>query len=529
MNLKETLNLPDAAFTIPMKADLPQREPEIQKIWAEMDVYRTLQRERAGRPTFILHDGPPYTNSPIHTGTAMNKILKDFVVKSRTLMGFRAPYVPGYDNHGLPIEMAVQKKLRDQKIDYDIPTLRKACREHAQHYIGIQSVQFQRLGVFGLWEKAYNSLDFAYEAEIVRIFRRLVEAGYIYRGLRPVLWSPTSRTALADTEIIYQDHVSRAIYVAFPLKADAKGLFQHHPKAEAVIWTTTPWTIPANVALAFHPGLTYDLVRAGGRELLILRELKEKTLAAAGLPDQGTLASFTGAELEGTIFAHPIYGRDSIAVTADYVTTEDGTGIVHTAPGHGREDFMTGQKFGLPILCPVDEKGVLTAEAPGFEGVGFKECDTVVVEKLEDKGALLAASDHHHPYPHAERDGKPVIFRATEQWFIGIDLHDLRQKMLGEIEKVGWHPGSGQTRITAMIGGRPDWCISRQRPWGVGIPVFYGEESGEPVLDSVAINAVADLVQREGSDAWYVRTPEEILPEGYRHPVTGETKFRKET
>ena len=533
MNLKDTLNLPDPDFTIPMRANLAQREPEIQKEWAEMGIYQAIQVARQGAETFVLHDGPPYTNGPIHIGTALNKILKDFVVKSQSLMGKRAPYVPGFDNHGLPIELAVQAKFAAEKKTPTVVELRKACREHAEKFLKIQTEQFQRLGVFGMWDRPYASMDFRFEAEIARVFKRLVENGYVYRGLRPVLWSPTAQTALADTEIVYQDHTSKSIYVRFPLLEDPNALF---PKdTYCVIWTTTPWTIPANLAVAFHPDLTYALVRTPGAHYLLYEGLVERTMAKGGIAEFETVKTLKGSEIELTKFKHPVFERESLAVLADYVTTEDGTGVVHTAPGHGRDDFYTGKKYGLPILCPVNERGVLTEEAGEFAGVYYKKCDTVVVERLRELGHLLHVEDYRHSYPHAERDGNPVIFRATEQWFVGIDLpfhldptKTLRQRMLEEVDSVKWFPESGYKRFRGMIETRPDWCVSRQRPWGVGIPVFYGKESGEPVLDPTAIEAVAKLVEEKGSDAWYDVPAEEILPKGYEHPVTGETEFRKE-
>lgn len=521
--------MPDGDFTIPMKADLSAREPQIQARWNEMGLYEAIQTQRANSPAFVLHDGPPYTNGPIHLGTAMNKILKDFVVKSHTLLGYRAPYVPGFDNHGLPIEQSVMKQFADEKKTPTLDELRKACRVHAQKYIDIQSEQFQRLGVLGMWDRPYRSMDFKFEAEIVRVFKRLVEAGYVYRGLRPVLWSPTSQTALADTEIVYQDHTSRAIYVAFPLLKDTNNKFEGLSNVAAVIWTTTPWTIPANVAVAFHPDFTYDAVKVGDQIFVLLSELVEKTMAKIGAESYDVVRSFKGSELEFTEFKHPVFDRVSTAVLATYVTTEDGTGVVHTAPGHGREDFMTGQKYKLPILCPVDERGVLTEEAGEFAGVYYAKCDEVVVNRLRELGTLLSDEPYEHSYPHAERDGKPVIFRATEQWFINIDAHDLRARMMSEIDQVEWVPRSGYGRIKAMVGNRPDWCVSRQRPWGVGIPVFFGKDSGEPVLDPVAIEAVANAVEEGGSDAWFNLSPSEILPAGYKHPETGETEFTKET
>jgi isoleucyl-tRNA synthetase len=528
MDLRSTLNLPDPDFTIPMKADLPALEPRIQERWAEANLYHHIQEARKDAPTFVLHDGPPYTNSPIHIGTALNKILKDFVVKSRTMMGYRAPYVPGYDNHGLPIEQAVLKEFHERKEKPDVVTLRRACREHARKYIEIQTLQFQRLGVFGLWEAPYATMDFQYEAEIVRVFKRLVRSGFVYRGLRSTLWSPTSQTALADTEIVYQDHVSRAIFVRFPLREDRGGWAEGLDNLHTIIWTTTPWTIPANLAVAFHPSLEYSIVRSGKAHYLVAKTLSERVREAIGAEEWTPVREVLGASLEGSRFKHPIFDRDSVAVLADYVSSEEGTGVVHTAPGHGRDDFLTGVKYGLDILSPVDERGVLTWEAGEFQGVSYKDCDQVVVERLDELGHLLKAYDHAHSYPYSERDGKPVIFRATEQWFVGMDTNDLRNRMLEQIERVQWHPASGESRIGAMIRTRPDWCISRQRPWGVGIPILYGAESGKPVFDTEAIESVARLVEQEGSDAWFAKEPKEFLPPGYKHPETGETEFRKE-
>jgi isoleucyl-tRNA synthetase len=553
MDWKSTLNLPDQDFTIPMKADLPNREPSIQARWEDMGIYHAIQAARSEDPAFVLHDGPPYTNSPIHIGTAANKMLKDFVVKSRSMMGFRSPYVPGFDNHGLPIEQAVLRawaaevsgdpaKLEalgfkerpsdaqlQNRLKIELKELRERCRAHAAHYIGVQTDQFKRLGIFGLWDKPYTTMSFAYEAEIVRVFKRLVEVGQVYRGLRPVLWSPTSRTALADTEIVYRDHVSKAIYVAFPLANSGGHHLEDYENLATVIWTTTPWTIPANVACAFHPERIYAIVRAGDRHFLLYEGLVEKTMETCGITDYEQVAEIIGEQLTGVTFKHPLFDRESVAVMAEYVTTEDGTGVVHTAPGHGRDDFYTGLRYNLPILCPVDDSGILTAEAGEFEGLFYKQCDTHVVERLREVGALLHVSDYTHSYPHAERDDKPVIFRTTEQWFVSIDGNDLRDQMLQQIERVTWHPTNSIARIRGMIQNRPDWCISRQRPWGVGIPVFFGAKSGEPVLDPAVIEIVAHLVETEGSDAWFLKSAADILPPGYKHPSTGETEFRKET
>jgi len=521
------LNLPDANATIPMKANLPALEPQIQAKWDAEEIYARIIAARAGAPTFVLHDGPPYTNSPIHIGTALNKILKDFVVKSRTLMGYKAPYVPGYDTHGLPIEQAVTKKLTEKKGQFTPDEMRKASREHVAEFAAIQTSQFKRLGVFGLWEKPYKTLDFAYEAEIVRVFKRLVEKNLVYRGLRPTQWSPTLRTALAETEIVYKDHTSKAIYVAFPILKDPNKLFEKFNDLSTIIWTTTPWTIPSNLAVAFHPDMDYAVVRVGEHHFLILEALVLKVAAALEWDDYEVVETLLGINLENAAFEHPIFKRPSIAVMADYVTTEDGTGVVHTAPSHGRDDFFTGQKYGLPVPNTVDEGGVLTAEAGEFAGTYYKKCDTVVVDRLREVGALLKVSDYLHSYPHAERDDQPVIFRATEQWFLSID--PIRTQMLQEIGEVKWIPESGRNRIDAMVRNRPDWCVSRQRAWGVGIPIFYALPSRSPVMDAEIIERVAKVVEQGGSDAWFALSPEEILPAGYAHPVTGETEFTKET
>ncbi|MFZ4506398.1 MAG: isoleucine--tRNA ligase [Fimbriimonas sp.] len=529
MDLRSTLHLPDADFTIPMKADLPKLEPKLLAIWDEQDIYRRIQEVRANAPTYVLHDGPPYTNSPIHLGTAVNKILKDFTVKSHSMMGFRAPYVPGYDNHGLPIEQAVVKKLQEKKIDFDIVTLRKACREHAAEYIGVQTQQFSRLGVFGLWDKPYTTMNFRFEAEIVRVFKRLAQKGFVYKGLRPTQWSPTSQTALADTEIVYHDHVSKAIYVRFALRDDPNRLFEKYENLYTIIWTTTPWTIPANLAVAFQPEFTYAVVRVGDVHYLVLDSLVNRLAEVLEWSHFEVVDRMDGINFDGMEFSHPIFDRPSLAVMAEYVTGEDGTGVVHTAPSHGRDDFFTGQKYKLPVPNTVNERGVLTAETGEFEGVYYKNCDTVVVDRLAELGALLKVSDYPHSYPYSERDNQPVIFRATEQWFVAMEHDELRARMLEQIQLVQWVPETGQNRIEAMVRNRPDWCISRQRPWGVGIPIFYGAQTRKPVLDPVAIEAVAKLIEAEGSDAWFVRPAAEILPEGYEHPDTGETEFVKET
>ncbi len=528
MDLRSTLNLPDPNFTIPMRANLPAREPEIQKRWDEINVYALIQNARKGCPKFILHDGPPYTNSPIHIGTALNKALKDFVVKYKTLCGYHSPYVPGYDTHGLPIELAVQK---ESPKNLSPSEMRRACREHARRFIQIQTQQFKRLGVFGDWENAYATMDPGFESAIVRAFAQLVREGYIYRDLRPTHWSIHSRTALADTELVYEEHTSKALYARFPLKEDPKGTISSLAPIEktfALIWTTTPWTIPGNLALAFHPNLEYALVQSGHEFYIIAHNLFEKVFQEIQKPVDALVATLKGAQMEGLHFKHPLFPRDSLGVLADYVKPDEGTGIVHTAPGHGHEDFATGKKYGLPILCPVDEAGIFTEEAGEFAGKPIYEAEDLIISRLKQEGHLLLAYDYVHQYPYSERDHHPVIFRTTEQWFLNVDHKDLRHKALQAIKNVQWFPRQGEARISAMVETRPDWCLSRQRVWGVGIPIFYGKESKKPVLDPELIEKVARVVEQKGLDAWFEEPISHLIPEGYQHPETGEKEFIKD-
>ncbi|MEW5884381.1 MAG: isoleucine--tRNA ligase [Armatimonadota bacterium] len=526
MDLKATLNLPDPDFTIPMRADLAHREPDMQKRWAEQRIYEEIQKARRGRPKFILHDGPPYTNSPIHIGTALNKSLKDFVVRYKTIRGFHAPYVPGYDTHGLPIELAVMRKLGK---DLDPATMRSACREHAEQFIAVQTEQFQRLGVLGDWGKPYRTLDFGFEALIVRAFATLVKEGYIYRDLKPTHWSTFSRTALAETELVYHDdHTSRAIYVRFPLRRDPNEVLSGYGgRVYAVIWTTTPWTIPGNLACAFHPELEYALVEHGGDAYVLASTLVEQVAKELGWDSVAVKERIPGREFESVVWKHPIFDRDSVSVLADYVSAEEGTGVVHTAPGHGAEDFYTGRKYGLPILCPVDEGGRFTEEAGEFAGITIKEADEVVPRRLNEEGNLLKAYDYVHSYPYSERDKHPVIFRSTEQWFLNVDHNDLRRRALDAIRGVRWIPAGGEARITAMMETRPDWCVSRQRIWGVGIPALFGAESGKPLMNGEVMARAERLVAECGSGAWFEEEIGNLLPDGFAHPETGETAFVK--
>jgi len=528
MNYSETLNLPKTDF--PMRAELSKREPEIERYWEEIGLYQK-SLEKPARGDFILHDGPPYSNGNIHIGHALNKVLKDFVVKYKTMAGFRCAYVPGWDNHGMPIEVEVQREFRRAGRKLDRLQLRRRCREYAADWVAVQREEFKRLGVRGDWDSPYLTMSTEYEAMIIKVFAELALAGYVYRGLKPIFWCPICETALAEAEIEYAPHVSPSIYARFPLKSDPKGVFAGLPaeSVSALIWTTTPWTIPANVALAVHPNYKYVVVETGGAYYLLAEDLIEQVLRAIGVSDYKVIRTIKGSELEGAIFAHPIYERDSVVVLADYVTLTEGTGIVHTAPGHGREDFQTGQEYGLPTLNPVDASGRFTEEAGQFEGLTVEEGNRAVVEELERRGHLLAHTSVEHSYPHCWRCRGPVIFRAAVQWFLNMDHENLRQRILDAIGTVAWYPPESINRITSMIAGSPDWCLSRQRTWGVGIPVFYCRGCEKEIMTRESLDAVYALVRAEGSDAWFTKEPSEILPQGFKCPKCGGAEFTKET
>ena len=562
---KSTLNItlsdkdPNA---FPQRANLPTREPEWQARWREMDLYRRTLTKPAPNGEFTLHDGPPYSNGDIHLGHALNKIAKDIATRFKTMNGYTAAYVPGWDNHGMPIENAVAKKFREAKQPVDRVTLRKACREYAKGWVETQRQQFRRLGVRGDWDDPYLTMSHDFEAKIVEVFGELAEAGFIYRGLKPVFWCGTCETALADAEVEYEQHVSNSIYVRFPLLEDKAGVLtpdiQHpNPDTFVVIWTTTPWTIPANLAVAVHPDEEYSLVKVKSDThegfYLVASALVEPVMQVSGFTDYETVKTLSGTELEGVQFAHPLFGRPSPVVLADYVTMDTGTGIVHIAPGHGKEDFETGQKYGLETLNPVSNDGRYTAQAGNYDGVEFAglrvtqfgnenkkdgEANIAMLDALTKSGHLLHASKYEHSYPHCWRCHSPLIYRATVQWFMNIDHktggeNDLpfRQKALNAIQNVEWVPKESINRITSMVSNRPDWCVSRQRAWGVGIPAFYCETCGNSILTKESVSAVATLVREQSSDAWYSATPEEILPAGFvcPHCNSGLTAFRKET
>jgi isoleucyl-tRNA synthetase len=538
MDYKHTLNItlsdkdPGA---MPQRGNLPAREPEIQKFWEEIDLYTLSVTKPAPLGTFILHDGPPYSNGDIHLGHALNKIAKDIIVKYRTMEGYCAPFVPGWDNHGMPIENEVAKEFRRKGEKPDRITMRKRCREYAAKWVEIQKQQFKRLGVRGDWNHPYLTMSTDFEAKIVETFGILAQKGYIYRGLKPVLWCPSCETALADAEVEYAEHTSRSIYVRFPIQNDPKRIFGNEetnpPHAYIAIWTTTPWTIPANLALAVHPYAHYVILQVDGEKYLLAEprlEAFQETIGQTG----SILRRLQGSELEGLIARHPVLPRPSPVIMATYVTMEDGTGVVHTAPGHGKEDFESGQKYGLEILCPVDPAGVLTEKAgEPFAGTHILggEADRRVVEALKQSGHLLSDAPYTHSYPHCWRCHSPLIFRATVQWFMNIDHNNHRQRALEQIEATTWYPPVSKNRISSMVASRPDWCLSRQRAWGVGIPAFYCTTCGKEVLTRESIEAVHQLVATEGSDAWYARSAEEILPTHFRCPQCGGTRFEKET
>jgi isoleucyl-tRNA synthetase len=519
----KTVYLPKTDF--PMRANLPTREPEMQKQWDEMNLYQQIRKARAGKPKFILHDGPPYANGDIHMGHALNKTLKDFIVRYKTLKGYDAPYVPGWDTHGLPIEHAIVTKKKVDRKSTDPVTFREMCKEYAYSFIERQKAQFKRLGVIGDWENPYITLLPEYEARQIRLFGDMVKKGHIYRGMKSIYWSPSSETALAEAEIEYYDKKSPSIYVKFPVE-DGKGVLPKE-KTFVLIWTTTPWTIPANLGIALNEEFEYSLVQVGEEKLLIATALVENVMKVAEIADYQTVAKFKGKELAGVVCKHPFYDRVSPIVFGDHVTLDAGTGCVHTAPGHGEEDFQIGLKYNLGVLCPVDEKGYMTAQAPGFEGLFYEDANKKVTEKLEEVGCLLKLTFITHQYPHDWRTKKPVIFRATEQWFASID--GFRQAMLDAIKEVKWVPHWGEVRLSNMIADRGDWCISRQRVWGVPLPIFYCEACNEPHITDETIDHVANLFAKEGSSAWYAKDVEELLPSNQTCQKCGHNKFRKET
>ncbi len=529
--LKATLNLPKTEFS--MKANLPQNEPKMLARWEKMRLYDRIRQARKGAPLYILHDGPPYANAAIHLGTALNKCVKDLVVKAKNMAGFDAPYVPGWDCHGLPIELKVEKALGKSKLaQMSTAEVRKLCREHAQTNLELQRSQFKRIGVFGRWDAPYSTMDPGYEAVVMDTLFRFFEQGAVYRGLRPVYWCIFDQTALAEAEVEYENHTSPSIWVKYRLTSDPGKI---HPalagkQVSTIIWTTTPWTLPASLAVAFHPDAEYVALESGGEAYIVAQALAAVTAEKTGLENR-VIASFPGRNLEYATFAHPFLDRQILGVLGDYVHMEEGTGAVHTAPSHGADDFYTGQRYKLDQTCNVDEAGVLRVGLPEYKGKTVFDANPYIVELLKSRGVLMHAEKVEHSYPHCWRCHNPVIFRATEQWFISMEAKmgdgTLRTQALEQIRRVKWDPAWGEERITNMIATRPDWCISRQRAWGVPIAIFYCEGCAEYLQSPDVHRAVVDFFSREGSDGWYMSPPEEILPKG-TSCVCGGTRFRKE-
>ena len=529
MDYRSTLNLPRTDF--PMKADLPHREPEIQRFWKEMDIYRRVLEKNRGRPSFILHDGPPYANGDIHLGTALNKILKDIIVKYKSMRGYFCPYVPGWDCHGQPIEHEVEKRLGEERGRLEVMEIRRRCREYAMHFVERQSTQFQRLGVRGDFQNPYLTLKPAYEAVNIRVLAELARRGLVYRSRKPIHWCPRCVTALAEAELEYKEKTSPSIYVKFPLLDPLPG-YQDR-EAAVVIWTTTPWTLPANVAVALHPDMNYVIVEAGSSLLLVGEPLLEAALKGMGIEAHRELKRLPGRELGGLRARHPWREWPSVLVNSDFVTTEQGTGAVHIAPGHGEEDYQVGLEYDLPMPMPVDDRGRFTSEAPEFEGLFIEDANPRIMDDLRSRGLLLGEGELRHPYPHCWRCKGPVIFRATPQWFVGVDREyegsTLRKRCLEAVKEVQWIPGWNVRRMVGMLESRPDWCISRQRAWGVPIPAFYCLECGREVMTPETLRRAEELLAAEGSDAWFLREPEEILGPDFRCPECGGTRWRKET
>jgi isoleucyl-tRNA synthetase len=525
MDLKNTLNLPKTDF--PMKAKLPEREPQQLAAWEETRLYHRILDSRAGAPLFVLHDGPPYPTGEIHLGTGLNKILKDMIVKSKTMAGFRSPFIPGWDCHGLPIETKVEKELGGKTTKVTAAEFRRMCREYAGRFVEAHKKDFKRLGVFGQWEKPYLTMDPEHEACIAGAFIDFLEKGYVYRGLKPVYWCICDRTALAEAEVEYEEHTSPSIWVKFPVVEDAKSS-KLGPGVSALIWTTTPWTLPANRALAFHPDFEYVIADTPSGKLLMAKERVGALAEELKIEVTGTHGSWKGKELESIEFQHPFLEIRVPGVLADYVTLDQGSGIVHTAPGHGADDFRTGQRYGLEAYAPQDDEGRFVEGLPEYKGKTVFEANPIVIDILKKRGKLVGERKLTHSYPHCWRCHNPVIFRATEQWFIELDHDNLRQNALAEIAKVKWKPEWGEARIHDMVAERPDWCISRQRFWGVPLIIFYCDACGKQLRDYAALRNVLPWFEREGADAWYTHSAEELLPPGTKC-ACGASKWRKES
>ena len=520
VELKDTLLMPNTKF--PMRGNLPNKEPEFLKRWEEMDLYNKILEKNAGKPSYVLHDGPPYANGNIHIGHALNKILKDFIVKYKNMNGFVSPYVPGWDTHGLPIEQVLVNNGVDRK-SMPANKFRNKCKDYALKQVDKQRADFKKLGVLGDWDNPYLTLDPKFEAEQIRVFGKMVDKGYIYKGLKPIYWSPSSESALAEAEIEYHDHTSPSIYVAFDLVSE-NGAVEKGTKF--VIWTTTPWTLPANLGIAVHPDFEYQVVKYNGESYLVAKERVAFLAKKFGWENYETGEVLVGKDLEYLLCQHPFLDRTSTLILADYVTLDSGTGLVHTAPGHGVDDYLVGQlQYKLGVLSPVDNQGVLTEEAGQFAGKFVFDANKDIIAHLAETGALLQQEDITHSYPHDWRSKKPIIFRATPQWFCSVDA--FRTELLEAVDNTKFYSEWGKPRLYNMIRDRGDWVISRQRVWGVPIPVFYAE-NGEAILDIELIEHVAKIFEEEGSTVWFYKEAKDLLPEGYTHPGSPNGEFTKE-
>ena len=529
-DFSSTLNLPKTEF--PMRANLPQNEPRIQDKWANEDIYNKMLENNEGKPVFVLHDGPPFSNGNIHMGTAMNKVLKDFINKSKAMGGYKVPYIPGWDNHGMPIESAIIKKNKLDRKSMSVSDFRSACHEFAQNFVDIQMTSFKRLGVLGDWEHPYLTMSPEFEAEEVKVFGEMFKKGYIYKGLKPVYWCAADETALAEAEIEYKDDACTSVYVKFAVNDDKGKLsgIVDLAKTYFVIWTTTIWTLPGNMAIAVHPRETYVVAKAkNGENYIVAEALLAKTMLMAGLEpsDYEVVASFAGGEFEYMTAKHPFLDRDSLLVTAEYVTMDSGTGCVHTAPGYGADDYYTGMRYKMDIIVPVDDKGYQGESAGKFAGQFYADSNKTILEDMKESGALFASEEIVHQYPHCWRCKNPIIFRATPQWFCSVDA--FKDEAVKACDDVTWLPGWGKDRMTSMIRERSDWCISRQRYWGLPIPVFYCEDCGKPVCTDETIAKVSKIFGEKGSNAWFDMDASELLPEGFVCPFCGKNHFTKET
>lgn len=526
MDYSKTLNLPQTEFA--MRANLPQKEPAMLEEWDKKDIYKMALEKNKGKKSFILHDGPPYANGDIHLGHTLNKVLKDIIVRYKTMRGHYSPYVPGWDTHGLPIELQAIKKLGIKVNETDPVKFRGICKDYALSQVERQKEQFKRLGVIGDFENPYLTLTPEFEAKQIEVFGEMAKKGYIYKGLKPVYWCPSCETALAEAEIEYADETSNSIYVKFRVKDD-KGLFSNVgvslDNIYYVIWTTTTWTLPANLAICLGPDFEYVLAKFGEEVYVVAKELLESVKKAANLENEEILATFRGNELDGQVCFHPFIDRDSLVINGEHVTLESGTGCVHTAPGHGQEDFEIGKKYNLDVLNPVDAKGRFTEKAGKYQGLSYKEGNKAILADLKESNMLLAEERITHSYPHCWRCKNPIIFRATEQWFASID--GFRKEAVDAVKEVEWIPGWGEERIASMVQDRGDWCISRQRIWGVPIPIFYCEDCGKELITEETIAKVVEIFKEKGSDAWFEMDAKDLLPEGIKCECGGAT-FRKE-